>query len=119
MNPIGAFASAFPRPTLEANLDAVRAHGLDIVHYNLTCAGLPSLPERLEPRVARQIAAAAASRGITIAAVSGAFNMIDPVRERREAGMRRLRHLAGVCALLGTKIVTLCTGTRDPDDLWR
>ena len=119
MNPIGIFAKTFPRPTPEENLDAVRSHDLDVVQYNLACAGLPSLPERIEPRLARQIAAAATSRRITIAAVSGTFNMIDPIRQRRDTGMRRLDHLAGACHLLGTKIITLCTGTRDPDDMWR
>jgi sugar phosphate isomerase/epimerase len=117
--PLGIFAKTFLRPTLEENLDAVRHHQLGVVQYNLACAGLPSLPERIEPRLARQVGAAAASRGITIAAVSGTFNMIDPVRERRDAGMRRLGQLAGACALLGTTIITLCTGTRDPDDMWR
>ena len=119
MNPIGIFAKTFVRPTLEENLEAVAGHGLSVVQYNLACAGLPSLPERIEPSLARQIAAAAASRGITLAAVSGTFNMIDPVRERRDAGIRRLDQLAGACALLGTGIITLCTGTRDPDDMWR
>src|SRR6516225_2586167 len=119
MNPIGIFAKTFPRPTFAENLDAVRSHGLSVVQYNLACAGLPSLPERIEPRLAQQIGAAAASRGISIAAVSGTFNMIDPVRERREVGMRCLGQLAGACALLGTKIITLCTGTRDPHDMWR
>jgi sugar phosphate isomerase/epimerase len=119
MNPIGIFAKTFSRPTLEENLDAVHSHRLSVVQYNLACAGLPSLPERIHPALAQQIAAAAASRRITIAAVSGTFNMIDPIRERRDAGLRRLGQLAGACALLGTKIVTLCTGTRDPDDMWR
>jgi sugar phosphate isomerase/epimerase len=119
VGPIGIFAKTFPRPTLEENLDAVRHHRLGVVQYNLACAGLPSLPERIEPRLVQQIGAAAASRRITIAAVSGTFNMIDPVKERRDAGMRRLGQLAGTCALLGTKIITLCTGTRDPDDMWR
>jgi sugar phosphate isomerase/epimerase len=119
MNPIGIFAKTFPRPTPEENLDAVRSHRLGVVQYNLACAGLPSLPERIEPRLAQQIGVAAVSRGISIAAVSGTFNMIDPVKERRDTGMRRLGQLAGACALLGTKIITLCTGTRDPDDMWR
>jgi sugar phosphate isomerase/epimerase len=119
MNPIGIFAKTFSRPTLEDNLDAVRDHGLGVVQYNLACAGLPSLPDRIEPRLAQQIGAAAASRRVTIAAVSGTFNMIDPIRERRDAGMRRLGQLAGACRLLGTTIITLCTGTRDPDDMWR
>jgi sugar phosphate isomerase/epimerase len=119
VNPIGIFAKTFPRPTPEENLDAVLHHRLGVVQYNLACAGLPSLPERIEPRLARQIGLAAVSRRITIAAVSGTFNMIDPVRERREVGMRRLGQLAGACVLLGTKIITLCTGTRHPDDMWR
>jgi sugar phosphate isomerase/epimerase len=119
VNPIGIFAKTFLRPTLEENLDAVRHHRLAVVQYNLACAGLPSLPERIEPRLAQQIGAAAASRRITIAAVSGTFNMIDPIRERRDAGLRRLGQLAGACALLGTRIITLCTGTRDPDNMWR
>ena len=119
MNQIGIFAKTFPRPTPEQNLEAVRNHRLGVVQYNLACAGLPSLPERMEPRLAQQIGVAAALRGISIAAVSGTFNMIDPVRERREVGMRCLGQLAGACALLGTKIITLCTGTRDPHDMWR
>jgi sugar phosphate isomerase/epimerase len=119
MNQIGIFAKTFPRPTFEENLDAVRYHWLGVVQYNLACAGLPSLPERIEPGLARQIGAAAAARRITIAAVSGTFNMIDPVRERRDDGLRRLGQLAGACAPLGTRIITLCTGTRDPDDMWR
>jgi sugar phosphate isomerase/epimerase len=119
MNPIGIFAKTFPRPTLEENLDAVGAHQLSVVQYNLACAGLPSLPERIEPALAQRIAAAAASRRIAIAAVSGTFNMIDPIRERRDSGIRRLGQLAGVCHLLGTNIITLCTGTRDLDDMWR
>src|SRR5262249_14004528 len=95
VNPIGIFAKTFPRPTFEENLDAVRASGLGVVQYTLPCAGLPSLPQRIEPRLAQQIGAAAASRRVTIAAVSGTFNMIDPIRERRDAGMCRLGQLAG------------------------
>jgi sugar phosphate isomerase/epimerase len=119
MTQIGIFARTFPRPTFEDNLDAVRRHGLGVVQYNLACAGLPSLPERIEPGLARRIGEAAAARRITFAAVSGTFNMIDPVRERRAVGLRRLGELAGACALLGTDVITLCTGTRDPDDMWR
>jgi sugar phosphate isomerase/epimerase len=118
VNPIAIFAKAFRRPTLEGNLDVIRSHGIGVVQYNLSCAGLPTLPQHIEPLLAQRIGAAAASRRITLAAISGTFNMIDPVRERRDDGTRRLRQLAGACARLGTKIITLCTGTRDPDDMW-
>src|SRR6516162_174302 len=118
VNPVGIFAKTFPRPTPEENLDAVRNHGLGVVQYNLACAGLPSLPERIEPDLARRIGAAAALRGIGIAAVSGTFNMIDPIRRRRDVGTHRLGQRASGGAVLGTKIITLCTWTREPDGMW-
>ena len=54
-----------------------------------------------------------------MAAVSGTFNMIDPDRARRLDGLRRLGVLASACRGMGTSIITLCTGTRDPEDMWR
>ncbi len=45
--------------------------------------------------------------------------MIDPDVELRAAGLRRLGVLAAACGDLGTSIITLCTGTRDPDNMWR
>jgi sugar phosphate isomerase/epimerase len=119
VNPLGICATTFPRLTPEQNLDAVRSHGLRVVQYNLACAGLSCLPERIKLGLARQIGTAAASRGITLAAVSGTFNMIDPIWARRDIGMRRLEQLAAACARLGTNVITLCPGTRDPHDMWR
>ncbi len=116
---LGIFARTFERPTLEATLDAVAAHGLDAIQLNLSCAGLPSLPERIEPAQSAHIRAACAERGIAIAAVSGTFNMIDPDLARRREGLRRLRVLAEALPAMGASIITLCTGTRDPDDMWR
>ena len=30
-----------------------------------------------------------------------------------------LRVIAATCASLGASLITLCTGTRDPEDMWR
>jgi sugar phosphate isomerase/epimerase len=54
-----------------------------------------------------------------MAAVSGTFNMIHPDRQQRRDGLQRLRVLAEACPRMGTRIITLCTGTRDPDNMWR
>lgn len=116
---LGIFAKTFARPTVEECFDAVRAHGLSCVQFNMSCAGLPSLPDAIGPGLCGRIAEAANSRGIEIAAVSGTFNMIHPDPERRADGFRRLEVLAHACEVLGTRVVTLCTGTRDPDDMWR
>jgi sugar phosphate isomerase/epimerase len=116
---IGIFAKTFARPSLEEVLDAVASHGLDCVQFNMSCAGLPSLPERIEPSLCGRIAGAMAARGLTMAAVSGTFNMIHPDIERRQDGLRRLAVLAAACRPMGASLITLCTGTRDRDDMWR
>lgn len=116
---LGIFAKTFVRPTLAETLDAVVSHGLDCVQFNLSCVGLPTLPERIPASVCRQVRAEMVARQITMAAISGTFNIIDPNLERRREGMERLRVLARACAELNTGIITLCTGTRDPHDMWR
>ena len=49
---LGIFAKTFARPTLEETLDAVAGHGLACVQFNMACAGLPTLPEEIEPELA-------------------------------------------------------------------
>src|SRR5439155_2089738 len=87
--------------------------------FNFACAGLPAMPDYIEPAVVQRIHRAARAHALSIAAVSGTFNMIHPDPRQRREGLCRLRELAAVCAPLGTSVITLCTGTRDPDDLWR
>src|SRR5688500_9509403 len=70
---IGIFEKVFRRPTLDATLDAVREHGLTAVQFDLLSAGLPSMPDQIEPEQAQAIQHALAARGITMAAISGTF----------------------------------------------
>lgn len=116
---IGIFAKTFARPSVESVLDAVRAQGLDCVQFNMACAGLPSMPDSIDPALADRIGHAAAARGISMAALSGTFNMIHPDRKKREEGLRRLAVIAASCRRMGTSLITLCTGTRDPEDMWK
>ena len=116
---IGIFAKTFMRPTLGTTLDAVVAHGIGCVQFNMACAGVPSLPEQIDTALSAEIRGAMAARQLRMAAVSGTFNMIHPDLARRQAGLARLRTLAAACHDLGTSVITLSTGTRDPDDMWR
>ena len=45
--------------------------------------------------------------------------MIHPDPGQRQAGLRRLRVLASACKPMGISVITLCTGTRDPENMWR
>lgn len=123
---IGIFERTFPRPTLGETLDAVRAHGLGAVQFDLTSAGLPGMSEQeadgpawIDVEQAAAIRAELAARRITMAAVSGTFNIIHPDETVRREGVRRLRELAAVCPALGTGVITLSTGTRDAGNMWR
>jgi sugar phosphate isomerase/epimerase len=77
------------------------------------------MPEEIDPVLADRVREAAAERDVALAAVSGTFNMAHPDKGVRRDGLRRLGVLAGACQRLGTSTITLCTGTRDPESMWR
>ncbi|HEX2739609.1 MAG TPA: sugar phosphate isomerase/epimerase [Rubrobacter sp.] len=115
---LGIFARTFSRPSLEEVLDAVAGYGLHETQFNMSVAGLPSMPEEIEPALADRVREAAAGRKVSVAAVSGTFNMAHPNQEIRRDGLRRLCVIAGSCERLGTSTITLCTGTRDRENMW-
>ena len=116
---LGIFAKTFIRENLEEILDAILAHGLIEVQFNLSCSGLPTLPEAISDATIRRIRSAFEARKLAMAAISGTFNMIHPDVEERLLGLDRLEVLVAAAPALGTKIITLCTGTRDPQNMWR
>ena len=116
---LGLFAKTFTRPTVEEVFDAVAGLHLRCVQFNFACAGLPGLPEALPDGLVERIRSAAGARRIAIGALSGTFNMIHPDVRLRHEGLRKLEILAGACARLGSGVVTLCTGTRDAENMWR
>jgi sugar phosphate isomerase/epimerase len=116
---LGIFAKTFERPSVDDVFAAVAGHGLATVQFNMASAGLEPVPEALPDDLARAIAASASRRGIAIAALSGTVNLIHPDPATRREGLARLRRLIAAAGALGTGIVTLCTGTRDPVDPWR
>ncbi|MBO7747180.1 sugar phosphate isomerase/epimerase [Paenibacillus sp. MWE-103] len=115
---IGIFAKTFRRDSLAGVLDAVRAHGFASAQFNMACAGMASMPERADADVAAAVKREADVRGIRLEAVSGTFNMAHPDPAVRAEGLRRLDHLAAMCAGMGIGIVTLGSGSRNPDDMW-
>ncbi len=80
---------------------------------------MPTLPERVDENHCVWIARSFRERGLTMAAISGTFNLCDPDADRRADNLRRLEILAYACRWLDTRIITLCTGTRDPEDMWK
>jgi sugar phosphate isomerase/epimerase len=116
---LGIFAKTFSRPSLPETLDAVAKSGLRTMQFNMALAGGSSMPDEIPAQLATQIRTEASNRGLTMAAVSGTFNMVHPDAGVRADGQRRLGELIAAAAALGTRVVTLCTGSRDTKDMWR
>ena len=116
---LGIFAKTFPDLGARPSLNAVRSAGFSTAQFNLACLGLPSMPEAIGDDVTTQIAEASRSSGVGIAAISGTYNMAHPDPKVRRKGMARLTVMIESAHAMGTRLVTLCTGSRDPDDQWR
>ncbi len=116
---LGLFAKTFPGNDPRTVLAAVAEAGFAATQYNMACSGLPSLPDSIDAETTDAVRSAARETGVTIAALSGTFNMIHPDPAVRSDGLRRLAVLAPAARAMGTRLVTLCTGTRDAQDQWR
>lgn len=116
---VGTFSKIFERPRLEQALDALSAAGLESAQFNFESVGLPAMPDALDPGMCRHIRLHFAKRNLELVALSGTYNMAHPDPVERQLGLSRLRVMIAACKELGTGMITLCTGTRDPDYMWR
>jgi sugar phosphate isomerase/epimerase len=120
-NQFGAFARIFREDTADALAERFVEFDLKTMQFNFSALGYPALPHRdlVERLDLAGIAASFASRGIQLWGVSGTYNMAHPDRAIRE---ETTRLAAGYIAAIGpieADAVTLCTGSRDPDHMWR
>lgn len=117
----GVFARVFPvGPAAEV---AARIHdaGYRLAQVNLRAFGLPTAPTAAEwdgidlAAIRRDLAA----HGVASWGLSATYNMAHPDAAVRRDGTERavlaIRHAAG----LGAGVVTLCTGSRDAESMWR
>jgi len=115
---IGIMSRTFFRPTLEEELDAVVDHGITCMQFDLSSAGIASLPDQIDEDLCSKIHDAFKARNLTMAGVNGLFNMIHPDTQHRENGLKNLGVVASACEKLGTSIIALCTGTRNEKMMW-
>jgi sugar phosphate isomerase/epimerase len=117
---LGVFLKTYERPSVDQAFEAAARDGFSCVQFNLACSGLETLPgEPVPETISLEIERAAQRYGIEITAVSGTFNMAHPVASVRHDGVGRLKNVIGWAAATKVPAVTLCTGSRDPVDMWR
>lgn len=116
---IGIMSGTFDRATLEEALDAAVNHGISCMQFNLSSAGVTKIPTHIDGDLCDKVREEMGARNIAMTALGGTYNMIHPNIQRRTDGLRDLRVLAAACERLSTSVITLCTGSRDPDNMWR
>jgi sugar phosphate isomerase/epimerase len=116
---LGIFAKTFAGTTPLPVLGAAKQAGYGAVQYNMASSGLGALPSLIDDGVAHAVRDASAQTGVAIAAVSATYNMIHPDEPARVAGRRAFAAIAAAAPAMGTRLVTVCTGSRDPVDQWR
>jgi sugar phosphate isomerase/epimerase len=116
---LGLLSPEFPTDSLEANLEAIAATGAVSVQFDLASAVGHTFPIELTQDTVATILTGFAERRLTLAALSGTYNMIDPDPQARALGAEGLERVIGWAPSLGTHLVTLCTGSRDPSNMWQ
>ena len=117
--PIGIFARTFAGVTIDAVFSAATSSGISDMQFNLASAGLETVPDTVPDEIVEEISASSALHNASIRALSGSCNISHPDSLIRSEYVRRLGVLTATCATLRIPVLTLSTGTRDTDDLWR
>ncbi len=116
---IGIFARTFDAPSLAGVLDAVTQHGIRRIQLNISSMGRADMPDGLNAAACRKARQEIDARNINVDSLSATYNMIHPDPAARAHGISRLALLASHAAELGTDLLTLCTGTRNPHNMWQ
>ncbi|MBW8617881.1 MAG: sugar phosphate isomerase/epimerase [Hyphomicrobiales bacterium] len=116
---LGIFAKTFPGSNPESVLSSVANAGFHAAHYNWACSGLASMPDEIPAGYAENVAETAIRHKVKMVGLSATWNMAHPDPAVRQKGLARLEVMAAKASVLGARLITLCTGTRDPEDQWR
>jgi sugar phosphate isomerase/epimerase len=116
---LGVFARVFPPGTPKEVASAIAGAGYTTTQLNLSVLGRPTLDAGLSRSEATSIRASFADQGVGIWGLSGTFNMIDPDPSRRQHCIDDAIELIRSAPDVSAEVVTLCTGTRDADNMWR
>jgi sugar phosphate isomerase/epimerase len=116
---LAIFAKTFSRPTVEECLAAVSDAELHAVQFNLSILGLDTVPEAAPEALLERAHAAFRETAVKPVALSATFNAAHPDPAVRERYLARFHTVCQAATHLGIRVVTLSTGSRDPEDMWR
>ena len=115
---IGIFSRTYETKTAEETFRCLAEDGIFHIQFNFLNCSLTPTPDEVPEEVLESIRRASAAYGISIDALTGTFNMIDPDEAAREAGILQFERQCRWAHALGIPVVTLCTGSKNPRSKW-
>ena len=116
---LGIFSKTYETHSIDETFKRMSRDGLYCTNLNFANAGMPVLPEVFDASAVKHIADSAAACGISIPSVTGTFNMIDPDKKARMSGIAQFRNHCIMAGVLGIPVVSLCTGSKNPESKWK
>lgn len=116
---VGTMSGVFARPSLEEALDAALAHDIRHLQFNLSTLNVSGTLEDKLTAARTNVRAQIEKRGMTVAALAGQANMVDPDPVKRREDIERIKLRINACRDMGTTVLATCTGSRHPESMWR
>ncbi|MDW7659522.1 MAG: sugar phosphate isomerase/epimerase [Bacillota bacterium] len=116
---LGICTTDFGTQPVEDLFARIKGYGFSQVQFDFASVGEEELPAAIDSRLINRIRRSLRENQLEIVAINGTFNMIHPDPAERSRGIERFPVMVDAARQLGCRIVTLCTGTNDPDDMWR
>jgi len=115
---LGIFSRTYQPIGIDRIFAQIARDGFQTIQFNFSSAGLPSLPKDWPEVIIKEVMASASQRGLTICALSGTYNMAHPDVARRGSDRIGFTNVVRAAEFMRVPLVTLCTGTRDPMNMW-
>lgn len=116
---LGAYTPEIRAGSIRELFEKASAMGFAQMQYNFLSSSKEEMPESFQDGELAQIAACAREYDIEIKAINGTFNMVDDDLAARDMYIGRFENIAAACKALDCKIMTLCTGSKSKDGMWR
>ena len=116
---LGIFSRTYECTDIDETFNRMCSDGLYSTHLNFANAGLATMPEEYNGDAVDRIATSVSAHGISMSSLTGTFNMIDPNPEQRRRGIEQFRLQCRLAKELKIPIVTLCTGSKNPESKWK
>ncbi len=114
----GILAKTFSEDSMEMAFKKIHEMGYECLQFNFVQTGLSALPLNIPEAIVDKIISVKEKFELKIAGVSGTFNMAHPKESVRQKGLEALASIASVVIKLDCDIISICTGSRNEENMW-